>query len=66
MLAHSKLSATERLKALAAWYRLYAERAGSSTIWDFRLSTAEDLERQAAGLEQLSAGDDQYRRKPLE
>jgi hypothetical protein len=43
--------APEELRALAAWYRDYAERAGSTRIWDYRLSTAEDLERQAAALE---------------
>lgn len=39
-----------RLLALAAWYREYAEVTDSPTIWDFRLRTAEDLERQAAEL----------------
>jgi hypothetical protein len=39
------------LRALAAWYRGYAEQAGSTVIWDYRLSTAEGLERQASALE---------------
>jgi hypothetical protein len=39
------------LRTLAAWYRDYAERAGSTLVWDYRLSTAEDLERQASALE---------------
>ena len=44
--------APEELRTLAAWYRDYAERAGSSSlVWDYRLSTAEDLERQAWALE---------------
>lgn len=41
----------EELLALAAWFRNYAEQAGSPVIWDYRLSTAEDLERQAVKLE---------------
>ena len=39
-----------RLRALAAWYREYAEATDNPTIWNFRLSTAEELERQAAEL----------------
>jgi hypothetical protein len=39
------------LRVLAAWYRDYAEAAGNLMIWDHRLSTAEDLERQASKLE---------------
>jgi hypothetical protein len=42
---------SEGLRALATWYRDYAEQAGSPVIWDYRLSTAEDLERQASDLE---------------
>jgi hypothetical protein len=43
--------APKELRALAAWYRAYAEQAGSTIIWDYRLSTAEELERQASALE---------------
>src|SRR5215208_7668774 len=43
--------APEELRTLAAWYRDYTERAGSTLVWDYRLSTAEDLERQASALE---------------
>ena len=39
------------LRVLAAWYRDYAEAAGNPMIWDYRLSTAEDLEQQASKLE---------------
>jgi hypothetical protein len=39
------------LRALAAWYRDYAKRAGNPTIWDARLRTAEDLEAEAARLD---------------
>jgi hypothetical protein len=44
-------SATE-LRFLAAWYRDYAERAGNPMIWASRLSQAEQLEREAADLEE--------------
>ena len=43
--------ACAELRALAGWYRDYAEQAGSAVIWDYRLSTAEDLERHASALE---------------
>ena len=38
----------KELRRLATWYRDFAERAGSSTIWEARLHMAEDLEREAA------------------
>jgi hypothetical protein len=38
---------TEKLRELASWYREFAERAGSATIWASRLRMAEDLEREA-------------------
>ena len=50
-LGHVLAESSEELRALAAWYRHYAEQAGSTVIWDYRLSTAEDLERQASALE---------------
>jgi hypothetical protein len=37
----------EKLRELASWYRDFAERAGSATIWAARLRMAEDLEREA-------------------
>jgi len=40
-----------KLRELASWYRQFAERAGNSAIWDARLRTAEDLEKQAALIE---------------
>jgi len=43
-----------KLRELAAWYREYAERAGSPWIWDARLRTADKLEKEAALLEQRS------------
>ena len=36
-----------KLRELAAWYREFAERAGSTVIWEARLRMAEDLEREA-------------------
>ena len=50
-LGHVLAESSEELRALATWYRHYAEQAGSTVIWDYRLSTAEDLERQASALE---------------
>jgi hypothetical protein len=38
----------DELRELAWWYRAYAERAGSTTIWDGRLRRAEELEEEAA------------------
>ncbi len=37
----------DKLRELAAWYREFAERAGSPAIWDARLRMAEDLEAEA-------------------
>jgi hypothetical protein len=36
-----------KLRELASWYRQLAERAGNPVIWEARLRTAEDLEREA-------------------
>jgi len=44
-----------KLRALAAWYREYAEIAGNPAIWYGRFSTADNLERQAAALKSSSA-----------
>jgi len=41
----------DRLRELAAWYREFAERAGSPAIEDARLRTAEQLEAEADRLE---------------
>ena len=40
-----------RLRELAAWYREFAERAGNPVIWEARLRTAAELEREANRLE---------------
>jgi len=41
----------QKLRDLANWYREFAERAENPAIWDARLRTAEDLEREAGNLE---------------
>jgi hypothetical protein len=40
-----------RFRELAAWYRESAERAGNPVIWEARLRTAAELEREADRLE---------------
>ena len=47
-MSESPLETIERLESLAAWHRINAERAGADWVWEARLRTAEDLERQAA------------------
>ena len=39
------------LRALAVWYREYAERTENTTIWEARIRTAEELELNAQTLE---------------
>jgi hypothetical protein len=39
------------LRALAGWYREYAERAGNPAIWSSRVATAEALIKEAAAAE---------------
>ncbi len=46
----SRMEQTKRLRDLAAWYREFAERAGNPAIWDARLRTAENLEKEADSL----------------
>ena len=41
----------QKLRELAGWYREFAERTQNPTIWDARLRTAEDLEREADNIE---------------
>lgn len=41
----------QRLRFLAAWYRQFAEKTVNPTIWDARLRTVEDLDREAERLE---------------
>jgi hypothetical protein len=51
------LEKIERLERLAAWHRINAERAGADWVWEARLRTAEDLERQAAKIRAQMADD---------
>ena len=44
-----------RLRELARWYREFAERAGNPVIWEARLRTAKELEREADTLAEGSA-----------
>jgi hypothetical protein len=37
----------DKLRQLAAWYREFAERAGSPWVWEARLRTAQELEAEA-------------------
>ena len=39
------------LRALAVWYREFAERTQNPTIWEARIRTAEELEMNAQALE---------------
>jgi hypothetical protein len=49
-MSKNTLTTVERLEKLAAWHRINAEYAGASWVWEARLRTAEELERQAAKL----------------
>jgi hypothetical protein len=48
LMPENALETIERLETFAAWHRISAERAGADWVWEARLRTAEDLERQAA------------------
>jgi hypothetical protein len=54
MLPDAHRSAAE-LRNLARWYRDYAELAHNPVIWSSRLSTAEELEREALVAESSAA-----------
>jgi hypothetical protein len=41
-----------RLRELAVWYRAFAERAGNPVIWEARLRTSVELQREADKLEE--------------
>ena len=41
-----------KLRQLAIWYRVFAERASNPAIWEARLLTAEDLDAEASRIEQ--------------
>jgi hypothetical protein len=44
-----------KLRELAGWYREFAERAGNPDIWEARLRTAKDFEREADRFENMEA-----------
>lgn len=44
-----------KLRELAAWYRQFAERAGSPWIWELRLDHAKALEAEADRLDRGEA-----------
>ena len=44
-----------QLRELAAWYLEFAERAANPVVWEARLRTARELEREADTLEEGSA-----------
>jgi hypothetical protein len=44
-----------KLRELASWYRDFAERAGNPAIWEARLRTAKELEREADHAERSKA-----------
>jgi hypothetical protein len=49
------VDAPEKLRELASWYRVFAERAGNPAIWEGRLRMAEDLDREAERIERTLA-----------
>ena len=61
-MAESTVKTIERLEELAAWHRINAEHAGSAWVWEARLRTAEDLERQAATIRARLTGNAKPRR----
>lgn len=52
----SDVKEPSELRKLATWYREFADRAGNPAIWEARLRTARELEREANRLEEISAG----------
>jgi hypothetical protein len=44
-----------KLRELASWYRDFAERTSNPTVWDARLRTAKELEREADRIERTQA-----------
>jgi hypothetical protein len=55
------MSEPKRLRELAWWYREFAERAANTMIWEARLLTAENLDREADQIEQNSVANRQRR-----
>jgi hypothetical protein len=47
------MTEAQELRRLAIWYREFAERAGNPWIWDARLRHADEIEKEAARLEEI-------------
>ena len=45
------IASPQKLRALAEWYREFAERTQNPIIWEARIRTAEELETNAQALE---------------
>jgi hypothetical protein len=45
------ITSPRKLRALAVWYREFAERTQNPYIWEARIRTAEELEMNAQALE---------------
>ena len=45
----------DKLRKLASWYRVFAERTGNPAIWEGRLRMAEDLDSEAERIERTLA-----------
>ena len=45
----------QRLRELAEWYREFADKAASAAIWESRLLTADDFDREAVRMETVEA-----------
>jgi hypothetical protein len=54
------------LEKLAALHRVKAEHAGTDWVWEARLSTAEDLERQAGKIRIQLSDDRETARSAIE
>jgi hypothetical protein len=57
LMSENPLEKIETLERLAGWHRINAEHAGADWVWEARLRTAEDLERQAAKIRAQLADD---------
>lgn len=56
LIADSAVLEPGALRALAGWYREYAECTGNPVVWHARLATAELLDREAARLQERVNG----------
>jgi hypothetical protein len=54
MIEESELPDPINLRELANWYRSFAERAANPCVWEARLLTAEDLDKEADRVEETT------------